>query len=74
MSRIGKSLETKSTLAVAEWESVPYNQNFGFSSSHVRMWELYNKEDWVPKKWCYQILVLETLEFIWLQGDPISQS
>ena len=34
-----------------------------FSSSHVRMWELDYKENWVPKKWCFWIVVLEkTLE------------
>ena len=40
-----------------------YSQSYGFSSSHVQMWELDHKEDWVPKKWCFQIMVLEkTLE------------
>ena len=34
-----------------------------FSSSHVWTWELDHKEGWVPKKWCFQIVVLEkTLE------------
>ena len=41
----------------------PYNQSYGFSSSHVRMWELNHKESWVLKNWCFQIVVLEkTLE------------
>ena len=41
----------------------PYSQSYGFSSSHVRMWELDQKEGWVPKNWCFQIMVLEkTLE------------
>ena len=26
-----------------------YSQSYGFSSSHVRMWELYHKEGWAPK-------------------------
>ena len=30
-----------------------------FSSSHVWMWELGPKEDWVPKNWCFWIVVLE---------------
>ena len=31
--------------------------------SHVRMWELDCREDWLPKNWCFQIMVLEkTLE------------
>ena len=38
------------------------SQSYGFSS-HVCMWELGCKEDWVPKNWCFQIVVLEkTLE------------
>ena len=39
------------------------SQSYGFFSSHVQMWELDDKEDWVPKNWCFQTLVLEkTLE------------
>ena len=35
----------------------------GFFSSHVWMWELDHKEDWMLKNWCFQIVVLEqTLE------------
>ena len=35
----------------------------GFSSSHVWMWELYYKETWAPKNWCFWTVVLEkTLE------------
>ena len=37
----------------------PYNQSYGFSSSHVRMWELDHKENWAPKNGCFQIVVLE---------------
>ena len=34
-----------------------------FSSSHVRMWQLGQKEGWVLKNWCFQAMVLEkTLE------------
>ena len=36
-----------------------YNQSYGFSSSHVWMWELVHKEGWVPKNWCFRIVVLE---------------
>ena len=39
------------------------SQSYGFSSSHVWMWELYYKESWVPKNWCFWTVVLEkTLE------------
>ena len=41
----------------------PYSQRYGLSSSHIRMWELDHKEDWVPKNWCFWTVVLEkTLE------------
>ena len=41
----------------------PYSQSHGFSSSHVRMWELDHKEGWAPKNWCFLTVVLEkTLE------------
>ena len=39
------------------------SQRYGFSSSHVWMWELDYKENWAPKKWCFWTVVLEkTLE------------
>ena len=42
------------------------SQGYGFSSSHVWMWELDYKESWVPKNWCFWIVVLEkTLESPW---------
>ena len=40
-----------------------YNQSYGFSSSHVWMWELGHKKGWAPKNQCFQTVVLEkTLE------------
>ena len=35
-----------------------YNQSYGFSSSHIQMWELNHKHGWVPKNWCLQTVVL----------------
>ena len=40
----------------------PSSQSYGFSSSHVWMWELDYKESWVPKNWCFWTVVLKTLE------------
>ena len=41
----------------------PYYQSYGFSSSHVWMWNLDHKEGWALKNWCFWIVVLEvTLE------------
>ena len=43
--------------------TLPSSQSYGFSSSHVWMWEFDHKESWVPKKWCFWTVVLEkTLE------------
>ena len=39
------------------------SQSYVFSSSHVWMWKLGCEESWVPKNWCFWIVVLEkTLE------------
>ena len=41
----------------------PYSHRYGFSSSHVWMWELDREEGWALKKWCLQPVVLgKTLE------------
>ena len=37
----------------------PSSQSYGFSSSHVWMWELDHKESWAPKNWCFWTVVLE---------------
>ena len=39
------------------------SQSYSFSSSHVWVWELDYKENWVLKNWCFWTVVLEkTLE------------
>ena len=41
----------------------PSSQSYGFSSSHVRIWELDYKESWAQGNWCFWTVVLEkTLE------------
>ena len=41
----------------------PSSQGYGFSSSHLQIWELDYKERWAPKSWCFWTMVLEkTLE------------
>ena len=37
----------------------PSIQSYGFSSSHVWMWELNLKESWALKNWCFWTVVLE---------------
>ena len=44
-------------------DKVQFSQSYGFSSSHVYVWELDYKESWVLKNWCFWTVVLEkTLE------------
>ena len=51
------------------------SQNYGFSSSHVLMWELYHKEGWAPKNGCLPIIMLEkTLECPLGLQDKTSES
>ena len=41
----------------------PSSQSYGFSCSHVWMWEVDYEERWAPKNWCFWTVVLEnTLE------------
>ena len=35
------------------------SQSYGFSSSHVEMWELSYQEGWVLKNWCFLTVDLE---------------
>ena len=36
----------------------PFSHGYGFSSSHVWMWELDYKESWARKNWCFWTAVL----------------
>ena len=36
-----------------------YSQSYGFSSSHVQMWELDHREGWELKNWYFLTVVLE---------------
>ena len=50
------------------------SQSYGFSSSHVWMWELDHKEAWAVKNWYFWLVVLgKTLESsLGLQGNQTS--
>ena len=51
------------------------SQSYGFSSSHVWMWELDHKEDWALKNWCFECAIAKGYwESLGLQADEISQS
>ena len=42
------------------------SQGYGFSSSHVWVWELSYRESWGPKNWCFWTVMLEkALESPW---------
>ena len=50
----------------------PHSQSNGFSSSHVWMWELYHKEGWAPKNWCFQNVVLEKTPLDWKETKAVN--
>ena len=52
-------------------------QSYGFSSSHVWMWELDHKEGWALKNFCFWTVCgvgEDSRESLGLQGDQTSQS
>ena len=49
----------------------PSSQSYGFSTSHVWMWELDYKESWVPQNWCFWTMVLEKTRESPLDGKEI---
>ena len=38
-------------------KKLQYSQSYGFSSSHVWMWEWDHQEGWVLKNWCFWIVL-----------------
>ena len=50
----------------------PSSQGYGFSSSHVWMWELDYKESWAPKNFLNCGAGENCWESLGLQGDPTS--
>ena len=59
MTNLDSILESRHYFA----NKCPSSQSYGFSSSHVWMWELDYKESWALKNWCFWTVVLEkTLE------------
>ena len=52
------------TQLISSWEiwaadKGPSSQSYGFSSSHVWMWQLDHKESWALKNWCFWAVLLE---------------
>ena len=60
MTNLGSILKIRDITLLTKCLS---SQSYGFSSSHVWMWELDHKEGWTPKDWYFWAVVLEkTLE------------
>ena len=60
MSNLDSILKSRDTTLQTK---VHQDKSYGFSSSHVWIWELDCKESWAPKNWCFWTVVLEkTLE------------
>ena len=54
----------------------PYSQSYGFSSSHVQMWELNYKEGWPPEELMLSNCGIgeNSWESLGMEGDQTSQS
>ena len=55
MSHLDSTLKSKDYFV----DKGPSSQSYGFSSSHVWMWELDYTESWALKNWCFWTVVLE---------------
>ena len=66
LDRVLKSKDIFNTFA----NKGPYSQSYGFSSSHVQMFELDHKQSWVPKNWCFwTVCWRRLLRSLGQQGD-----
>ena len=60
ITNLGSILKSRDITLSAQ---CPSSHTYGFSGSHVWMWELNCKESWAPKNLCFWTVVLEkTLE------------
>ena len=55
---LGRKAMTNLDSIIQKWrhyfaDKCPSSQSYGFSSSHVWMWELDYKESWTLKNWCF---------------------
>ena len=55
-------VQVKNLDSIFKSDKGPYSQSYGCSHGHVWMWESDHKEGWVLKNWCFQTVVLKTLE------------
>ena len=70
MTNLDSILKSRDTVA----DKSQFSQSYGFSSSHLWIWEVDNKESWALKNWCFWSVVLEkTLEspLDWKEIQPV---
>ena len=68
----GRKVMTKLDTALKSRHSKGLSsQSYGFSTSHVWMWEVDHKEGWAPKNWCFWTAVLEKTLRIPLESKEI---
>ena len=71
---LGRKVMTNLDSILKSRDKGPSSQSYGFSSSHVWMWDLDYKKSWMPKNWCFWAVVLEkTLEspLDWKEIQPV---
>ena len=61
MRKVGKARYKWLLLEIKMGIKGSYSQSYGFSSSHVQMWELDQKKSWVPRNWCFWTVMLEKI-------------
>ena len=53
----------------------PFSQSYGFSSSHVWIWQLDHKEGWLPRNWCFWTVALDKIlesPLDWKEIKPVN--
>ena len=86
---------TKSRIRLSDWielrshikkqrhyftKKIPSSQSYGFSSSHIGIWELDYKDSWEPKYWSFNFSInsfneySELISFNWLVWSPCCSS
>ena len=63
LTNLDSILRSRDIILPTKVQSQNHSQSYGFSKSHIWMWEVDYKESWALKNWCFWTVVLEkTLE------------
>ena len=57
--KVMTNLDSKLKSRVITLSKKVHQPGYGFSRSHIGMWQLDYKESWAPKNWCFWTVVLE---------------